>query len=99
MNFDQIQFHALEIKQIARKHGISHVSVFGSVVRGENSSSSDIDFLVEMSEGASLFGVAGFCYETGILLGVPVDVVPLSVLAQMKDRKFAANVQREAIPL
>jgi hypothetical protein len=52
-----------------------------------------------MQEGASLFGVAGFSYETEKLLGVPVDVVPLSALPQVKDQEFAINIQREAISL
>ncbi|MDZ4159690.1 MAG: nucleotidyltransferase family protein [Anaerolineaceae bacterium] len=99
MNFDQIRQFAPQIMQIAQKHGISRIYVFGSVVRGENTSQSDVDFLVEMQEGASLFGVAGFSYETEKLLGIPVDVVPVSVLPQVKDREFVINIQREAILL
>ena len=52
-----------------------------------------------MQEGASLFGVAGFSYEVEILLGTPVDVIPLSVLPQVKDREFVMNIQREAVSL
>ena len=73
--------------------------MFGSVARGDNTTQSDVDFLVEMQKGASLFGIAGFNYETELLLGVPVDVVPLSVLSQIKDQKFAIHVQKEAVPL
>jgi predicted nucleotidyltransferase len=73
--------------------------VFGSIVRGENTSQSDVDLLVEMQEGVSLFGLAGFGYETEKLLGVPVDVVPLSVLPQVKDQQFVSNIQKEAVAL
>jgi hypothetical protein len=52
-----------------------------------------------MQEGAPLFGVAGFSYETEKLLGIQVDVVPLSVLPQVEDRDFVMNIQREAISL
>jgi len=52
-----------------------------------------------MEEGVSLFSVAGFSYETEKLLGVPVDVVPLSVLPQVEDQQFVLNIQREAIAL
>ena len=82
---------------IAQKQGISRIYVFGSVARGEDSSQSDVDFLVEMREGASLFGVAGFSYEIEKLLGIPVDVVPTSVLPQVKDKEFVADIQKEAI--
>jgi predicted nucleotidyltransferase len=73
--------------------------VFGSIARGENTYQSDVDLLVEMEEGVSLFSVAGFSYETEKLLGVPVDVVPLSVLPQVEDQQFVLNIQREAIAL
>jgi len=36
------------------------IFVFGSVVREESTPQSDVDFLVEMQDGASLFGIAGF---------------------------------------
>jgi uncharacterized protein len=99
MKLKQIQQFSPQLQAIAQKHGIAKLYVFGSVARGENTPQSDIDFLVEMQAGASLFGVAGFCYESEKLLGVPVDVVPLSALPQVKDRDFAAAVQRDAVAL
>ncbi|KAF0110236.1 MAG: hypothetical protein FD147_1785 [Chloroflexi bacterium] len=99
MNFDQIRLFSSQIKIIAAKHGISQVYVFGSVARGENTPHSDVDLLVEMQEDASLFGMAGFGYETEKLLGVSVDVVPLSVLPQVSDQEFVLSIQREAIAL
>lgn len=99
MNFDQIRQFAPQLRKIAQKFGIIHLYVFGSVARGDTTPQSDVDFLVEMQEGADLFGVAGFSYETEKLLGVPVDVVPLSVLPQVEDRDFVKNIQREAISL
>ena len=99
MNFEKIRQYASRLSEIAQKHGISHVYVFGSVARGDSTAQSDVDFLVEMEAGASLFGAAGFCYEAEKLLGVAVDVVPLSALDQVKDREFAINIQREAILL
>ena len=99
MNFDQIRQFSPQLLEIAKRHGISNIYVFGSVACGDNISQSDIDFLVEMQEGASLFGVAGFSYESEELLGVPVDVVPLSALPQVKDQEFVINIQKEAFPL
>jgi predicted nucleotidyltransferase len=69
------------------------------VARGESTPQSDLDLLVEMQEGASLFGMAGFGYETEKLLKISVDVVPLSVLIQLNDQTFAKNIQREAIAI
>jgi uncharacterized protein len=99
MNIKHIRQQAPQIRKIARKHGIRRVYVFGSAARGEDTPRSDVDFLVEMRSGASLFGIAGFGYEAEKLLGVPVDVVPLSVLSSIEDREFASRVQSEAVLL
>jgi predicted nucleotidyltransferase len=95
----QIRQFAPQLLKIAEKHGVSNIHVFGSVARGDNTSQCDVDFLVEMQEGASLFGIAGFNYETELLLGVLVDVVPLSVLSRIRDQEFAIHIQKEAVPL
>ena len=99
MNYDQIRQFTPQITQIAQRNGISRVFVFGSAARGETTPHSDIDFLVEMQEGASLFGMAGFGYEVEKLLKVQVDVVPASLMSQLKDRDFVENLKREAIAL
>ncbi len=99
MTFDQLRKFAPHLMQIARKHGIAKIYVFGSVARGDSTEQSDVDFLIEMQEGASLFGVGGFQYETERLLGFPVDVVPLSALSQIEDANFVSNVRREAVSL
>jgi predicted nucleotidyltransferase len=85
LNIDQIRQFSPQIKKIAQKHGISHIHVFGADARGNTTPKRDVDFLVEMQTGASLFGVAGFGYEAEKLLGVRVDVVPLSALCQVRD--------------
>lgn len=99
MNFDQIRQFAPQLIKIARKHGITKIYVFGSIARGNSTPRSDVDFLVEMQEGQSLFGAAGFGYEAELLLGIPVDVVPISTLSQVKDNEFVFNIQNEAVAL
>ena len=99
MDIDQIRQFAPQLFRIAQKFGISKIYIFGSIARGNSSANSDIDFLVEMQEGVSLFGIAGFSYEAEKLLGIPVDVVPLSTLSHVSDRDFAINIQNEAIAL
>ena len=56
MNFDQIQQFAPELREIARKHGILKIYVFGSIARGGSTPYSDVDFLVEMQEGDHFLG-------------------------------------------
>ncbi len=64
-----------EILRIAAKHGAHNVRVFGSVARGEADEESDVDFLVEMESGRSLFDLGGLLIDLENLLGRHVDVV------------------------
>jgi uncharacterized protein len=64
-----------EILRIAAKYGAHHVRVFGSVARGEADEASDVDFLVEMEPGRSLFDLGGLQAELEAFLGCQVDVV------------------------
>ena len=99
MNFEQLRQYKPQLRRLAKKYGIKKLYVFGSIARGESGTLSDVDFLVEMKTGSSLFGVGGFGYEAQQLLGINVDVVPKSVLPQTKDRDFVTNIERDAIPL
>jgi predicted nucleotidyltransferase len=99
MNFDEIRQFAPQLLKIAQKYSISKIYVFGAIARGTNTPRSDVDFLVEIQEGESLFGAAGFGYEAEKLLGIPVDVVPISTLTRVSDRDFVINIQKEAIAL
>lgn len=99
MKFDELKAREREIHQIANKYGIRKVYIFGSIARGESSDQSDIDFLVDMEEHASFLGVGGFSYEIEKLLGVKVDVIPLSILSTISDTQFSKRVQAEAVAL
>lgn len=84
-----------EILRIAAKHGARNVRVFGSVARGEGDAESDVDLLVELEPGRSLFDLGGLQYELQRLLGRRVDVVTERGLkARIRER-----VLREAVPV
>lgn len=63
-----------EILRIAAENGVTNVRVFGSVARGEDTPDSDIDFLVDMEEGADGLNLGGFQYDSTKLLGRYADV-------------------------
>ena len=65
-----------EILRIAAQHGATNVRVFGSVARGESKEDSDVDFLVRMEPGRSVFDLAALTVDLETLLGREVDVVP-----------------------
>lgn len=82
-----------EILRLASLHGIAKVKIFGSVVRGEVSETSDVDFLVDMEEGRSLLDLIGFKYDVEELLGCKVDVLSSGgVSPYLKDRIFSEAV-------
>jgi uncharacterized protein len=63
-----------EILAIAARFGASNIRLIGSVARGEATAASDIDFLVELEPGRSLFDLGGLVSELEALLGCRVDV-------------------------
>ena len=84
-----------EILRIAARHGARNVRVFGSVIRGEARSDSDVDFLVDMEPGRTLLDMGGLLMDLRDALGRDVDVVTERGLKErIRDRVIA-----EASPL
>jgi predicted nucleotidyltransferase len=82
-----------DINRIAAAHGARNVRVFGSVGRGESSASSDLDLLVDMSEGRSLLDLVALGADLEEALGVAVDVVTEKSLSPyLRDRVLAEAV-------
>ncbi|CAN5740090.1 nucleotidyltransferase family protein [soil metagenome] len=84
-----------EILAIATRHGAEDLRVFGSVARGEADAESDIDFLVRLAPGRSLFDLGGLLSDLEGLLGCNVDVVTETGLRP----RIRARVVGEAVPL
>lgn len=84
-----------EILRLCAAYGARNPRVFGSVARGEADARSDVDLLVEMEPGRSLFDLGGLQYELERLLGRPVDVVTVRGLKS----RIRDQVLREAVPL
>ena len=99
MQLEEIKKEKQQLYQIAAKYGIRKLYLFGSVARGESSAVSDVDFLIEMEAGASVFGVGAFQFEAQKLLGIPIDVIPTFKLPKVDDKTFVESVQAEAVPL
>jgi predicted nucleotidyltransferase len=71
----RILSHRAAIRGAAARHGASNVRLFGSVARGETSPRSDIDLLVTVQPGRSLFDLARLRAELEQMLDAPIDVV------------------------
>jgi predicted nucleotidyltransferase len=84
-----------QILRLAARHGARNLRVFGSVARGEAGPTSDVDFLVEMEPGRSLFDLGGLLMDLEALLGCRVDLVTERGLKErIRDR-----VLQEAVPI
>ena len=96
MSLDELlQEKREDILRIAIKRGASNVRIFGSIARGEADTESDIDLLVDLEPGRSLFDLGGLLMDLQDLLGHKVDVVTEKGLRE----RIREHVLKEALPL
>ncbi len=89
-----LELHRVAIMKIAGDHKARSVAVFGSVARGDDTDTSDIDFLVEFDSDSSLFDLMHLQDALQELLSCDVDVVSVGALTERDD-----HIRGEAIPL
>lgn len=87
--------HRADIRRIVEAHCARNARVFGSVVNGNDTDSSDLDLLVDPTDQTTLFDLGAIRGEISRLLGLSVDVVtPASLPA-----KWRAAILAEAKPV
>lgn len=64
-----------ELIAAARRHGATNVRLFGSVVRGEETPSSDLDILVDLAEDRGFDDFLALAEELEALTGRRVDLL------------------------
>ncbi len=69
-----------DVLEIAKRHGVTSIMVFGSVAREEDTSESDIDLLITTGTKVSSWFPAGLILELEELLHRQIDVVTESGL-------------------
>lgn len=87
--------HRDAVRQIVVRNRARNPRIFGSVISGNDTSSSDLDLLVDPDPDASLFDLGLIQFEVQRLLGVPVDVLTPGDLPDT----FRHRVEAEAAPL
>ncbi len=84
-----------DILQIASRHGVTHVRIFGSAARGESGEDSDVDFLIEVNGPTTPWFPGSLVADLEKLLGRRVDVVePDAIRRPLRER-----ILQEAVPL
>ena len=90
-----------EIREIISKHRtdlvnkyhVSQIGVFGSYVRDEQTTRSDVDILVDFSAPISLFEFIDMEEELSNLLKIKVDLVSRKALKPYIGRRILEEVQ------
>lgn len=85
--------HRQEIRDIVHAHRAQNPRVFGSCARGEDTSDSDLDLLVDPTPETTLLDIGAIRHELIQLLGVPVEVLTPKSLPE----RVRAAVIAEAI--
>jgi uncharacterized protein len=83
------------LPNLRTRHAVEQLWLFGSRVRCEEGTDSDLDVLVEFGEIPSLFGVIRLENDLSELLGVRVDLVMKSALKP----RIGAAILREVVPV
>ncbi len=90
-----IETHRQALRDLARRHGVTNLRVFGSMARGDADEHSDVDLLVLPLPGTSLLDLGGLLVDAEELLGRPVHVFSERALhPAIRDRILA-----EAVPI
>ncbi|MFZ2169470.1 MAG: nucleotidyltransferase domain-containing protein [Methylococcaceae bacterium] len=90
-----LQIHRDAIREIALRHRVKNVRVFGSALHGDDTDDSDLDLLVDPTPETTLMDIAKIQIEVARLLNITVDVLTPRALPD----KFRQIVIQEAEPL
>ncbi len=90
-----LQTYRKQIRSIVREHRANNVRVFGSVIRGEDTDTSDLDLLIDPTSETSLMDIGAIRYKLKALLGVDVDVLTPNALPD----SFREQILRESVPV
>jgi predicted nucleotidyltransferase len=92
---DRIKVIREKVLPLLKGAGVLRSSIFGSVARGEERPGSDVDILVELPDGKSLFDLIDLEGELRSALGQKVDLVTYRSLHHL----LRDQVLREQIPI
>ncbi|MDN5797134.1 MAG: nucleotidyltransferase family protein [Intrasporangium sp.] len=90
-----VAVHREELREVLRRHGVTNAQIFGSVARGDDHPGSDLDLLIELPRGTTLFDMAGIQAELEGVLGAEVD---LGTIGSLKPR-IRRRVERDLVAL
>ena len=91
---EEIQKIQQQIVPILKEAGVLRSSLFGSIARGEANEKSDIDILVDLPKGKSLFDLADLQESLQSALGKKVDIGTYrSIKPFLRERILSEQIQ------
>jgi len=96
METEEVLMKLRELKALlAERYKVKEISLFGSFVRGEQDTNSDIDILAEFDSEADLFDWVGLASYLEEIFQRPVDVISKKALRE----ELRESVLGDAIPV
>lgn len=80
-----------KILPVLKKHCVLKSSLFGSFARGEQTKDSDIDILVRLPAGSTLFDLIALKQELRTKLGRGVDVLTFNSIHPLLKKEIMRN--------
>jgi predicted nucleotidyltransferase len=79
-----------QLRRLIARYGVTSPRIFGSVLTGQDTETSDLDLLVEPSSTTTLFTLAQLQDEAEDMLGFPVSILtPDALPAAFRDYVLA----------
>lgn len=90
-NLAQLRKAQVKMHPIFKKRRVRKASVFGSFARGEAHKGSDIDVLVEVQRGTTLFDMVRMKLDLEKVLGRPVDLLTYKSLHPLLKKRVLSE--------
>ncbi len=80
--------HRGAILDVARRHNATSIALVGSTARGDDTETSDCDFLADFAPGTTYFTLSDLAEELRALLGCEIDIIPSQGLKARKRHRI-----------
>ena len=84
-----------KLNAIFKEYGVKKAAVFGSAARGDAKKNSDIDILVQLEDGRTLFDLGGLSVDLKKLFGKKVDLVEYGAIRPL----FRKQIMKDQIQI
>lgn len=81
--------------EVAKRHGVERMFLFGSYARGDAKPDSDLDFRIDKGSIRGLFALGGLYADLEEAFGVPVDLL----ITDSLDEAFRKEISSEEVQI